>query len=151
MDEARYWIGVACREHVRRGVAGEFAQLGHGKAAPLRRMAAGDWLVYYSPRERLRDGEPCRRFTALGRVEGEVEQVDAGGGFLPFRRRVRYIEGGEAAVEPLLDRLAFVRDKRRWGFPFRAGHLAISAADFAVIAAALGIDATAIEDDGIDA
>ena len=31
----RYWIGVACREHVGRGVAGGFAQLCHGKAAPL--------------------------------------------------------------------------------------------------------------------
>jgi hypothetical protein len=41
MDEGspRHWIGVVSRQHVLRGVAGGFAQLGHGTAAPLRRMA----------------------------------------------------------------------------------------------------------------
>ena len=43
----RFWIGVASREHVRLGVAGGFSQLCHGKAHPLKRMAVGDWLIYY--------------------------------------------------------------------------------------------------------
>ena len=46
----RYWIGVVSRDHVMTGVAGGFAQVGHGKSAPLRRMSAGDWLIYYSPK-----------------------------------------------------------------------------------------------------
>ena len=37
---ARYWIGVASRDHVMRGVAGGFCQLGHGKAAPVKRLEA---------------------------------------------------------------------------------------------------------------
>ncbi|WP_275249374.1 hypothetical protein [Vandammella animalimorsus] len=32
----KYWLGVVSREHVQRGVAGDFCQLCHGKAAPLR-------------------------------------------------------------------------------------------------------------------
>ena len=67
----RYWIGVASHEHVRRGVSGGFAQLNHGKAAPLRRMAAGDWLIYYSPREQRKGGDPVQAFTALGQLTGE--------------------------------------------------------------------------------
>jgi hypothetical protein len=137
----RYWIGVVSRQHVLRGVAGGFAQIGHGKAAPLRRMAVGDWLIYYSPVETLDDAVPCRRFTAIGRVRGaEVYQVDIGGGFLPFRRDVEYRPSTEAPIAPLIETLDFIPDKKRWGFPFRRGILAIGAADFARIAAAMHVE-----------
>src|SRR5262249_6246371 len=67
----RAWVGVVSRAHVRRGVAGGFAQLSHGKRAPLARMNVGDWLVYYSPRTDFPDGAPLRAFTALGRIVGQ--------------------------------------------------------------------------------
>src|SRR5689334_17290588 len=140
--DARYWIGVVSREHVLRGVAGGFAQIGHGKAAPLRRMKVGDWLIYYSPVETLDEGVPCRRFTAIGRVRGgEVYQVDMGGGFLPFRRDVDYRTATEAPIAPLIAALDFIPDKKRLGFPFRRGILAIGAADFVRIAAAMHAEA----------
>lgn len=44
----RYWIGVASKEHVMRGVQGRFAQVCHGKAGPLKQMRPNDWLIYYS-------------------------------------------------------------------------------------------------------
>lgn len=34
----RYWIGVASREHAMKGIYGGFAQLCHGKEAPLKKM-----------------------------------------------------------------------------------------------------------------
>ena len=137
----RYWIGVVSRQHVLRGVEGGFAQIGHGKGAPLRRMAAGDWLIYYSPVETLDEGSPCRRFTAIGRVRGgEVYQVDMGGGFLPFRRDVDYRNATEAPIAPLIETLDFIPDKKRWGCPFRRGILSIGAADFARIAAAMHVE-----------
>jgi len=72
------WLGVVSRAHVRRGVAGGFAQLCHGKAQPLRRMQGGDWLVYYSPTLEM-GGAPLRAFTAIGRVEeSEVYSHDMG-------------------------------------------------------------------------
>ena len=121
-----------------RGVAGGFAQIGHGKAAPLRRMAVGDWLIYYSPVETLGEATPCRRFTAIGRVRGAaVYQVDMGGGFVPFRRDVDYRPAAEAPIAPLIEALDFIPDKKRWGFPFRRGILAIGTTDFARIAAAM--------------
>ncbi len=67
----RYWIGVVSLSHVKRGVAGGFAQLGHGKSAPQRRMSTGDWHIFYSPRTDIENGEPLRQFTAIGQVVGE--------------------------------------------------------------------------------
>jgi hypothetical protein len=44
-----YWIGAASAEHVRRGRGEGFMQLGHGKAAPLKRIKPGDGIIYHSP------------------------------------------------------------------------------------------------------
>ena|SRR5664279_630830 len=41
MSDRRYWIGVASRDHVMKGVVGGFCQLGHGKAAPVKRLSPG--------------------------------------------------------------------------------------------------------------
>jgi hypothetical protein len=80
------WLGVASAEYVRRGVDLGIAQIGHGKREGLARMTAGDWLVYYSPVERLGDKTPLRSFTAGGRIsddeiwqanEGEFRPLDA--------------------------------------------------------------------------
>jgi hypothetical protein len=138
----RYWVGVASREHVMRAVGGGFAQLSHGKRAPLERMGVGDWLVYYSPRESREGGEPLQAFTAVGHVIGdEAYRFDIGGGFVLFRRDVAYLPAkAEAPVRPLIDRLSFVRNKGRWGQAFRSGHFEIRREDFELIAEAVGLD-----------
>jgi EVE domain len=138
-----YWIGVASRDHVRTGVAGGFCQLCHGKAAPLRRLKAGDRIVYYSPRERMRDGGPLQAFTAIGEVaEGEPEQFDMGGGFVPFRRAVRFYAASDAPIRPLLPVLSFTRDRPNWGMVFRRGVFAVDKADYDIIAKAMGAKQT---------
>ncbi|WP_313897332.1 EVE domain-containing protein [Bacillus cereus group sp. BfR-BA-01380] len=48
MNEINYWIGVASRDHVLKGVEGGIAQLCHGDSSPLKRMKSGDWIIYYS-------------------------------------------------------------------------------------------------------
>ncbi len=65
----RYWLGVIHKDHIQRGVAGGFIQLNHGKKRPLQRMAAGDWLVIYSPRRSFDDNEAGQALTAIGRSE----------------------------------------------------------------------------------
>jgi hypothetical protein len=131
----RYWIGVASKDHVSRGVEGGFCQLCHGKAQPLKRMATGDWIIYYSPKERFEDGVPCQSFTAIGEVVGdEVYPFEMFPGFVPFRRDIRFLPARDAPIRPLLERLAFIRDKSRWGYAFRFGHLEIPQADFQLIA-----------------
>jgi hypothetical protein len=136
-----YWVGVAAREHVRRGVAGGFCQFGHGKRGPVVRVKPGDRVVYYSPRTKLEGGEPVQAFTALGIVaDGEPYEADMGGGFVPWRRDIRFLDTREVPIRPLLDELSFTRGHASWGYAFRRGQFAISAEDYAVIARAMGVD-----------
>jgi hypothetical protein len=143
----RFWIGVASRDHVMRGVAGGFCQLGHGKAAPVKRLAPGDWIAYYSPRTALDGGEPVQAFTAIGRIKpGEPYEADMGGRFHPIRRDVDYLTALEAPIRPLLDRLSFTRGGAAWGYALRRGSFAVSAEDFLVIAEAMGARAEVAAD-----
>jgi predicted RNA-binding protein len=136
----RYWIGVVNKNHVARGVAGGFAQLGHGKRAPLARMKAGDWLIYYSPKMSMDGDEACQAFTAFGQVKtGEIYEGNMGGGFVPNRLDVDYKKCVDAPIRPLIEKLAFIEDPKRWGYKFRFGHFEIGEADFELIAAAMGV------------
>ena len=134
----RYWVGVASREHVRIGVEGSFSQLCHGKAQPLKRMAVGDWLIYYSPKERFEVTAPCQKFTAIGKVVGEnIYPFEMFPGFVPYRRNINFLEATDAPIRPLLDRLSFIKDKSRWGYVFRFGHLEIPKTDFEIISTSM--------------
>ncbi len=131
----RYWIGVASKEHVGLGVEGGFCQLCHGKAQPLKRMAAGDWIIYYSPKEQFEGKEPCQKFTAIGQVVGkEVYTFEMFPGFVPYRRDIRFLKANDAPIRPMLERLSFIKDKSKWGSAFRFGHLEIPKSDFELIA-----------------
>ena len=136
----RYWLGVVSHSHVLRGVAGGFAQVCHGKAAPLRKMAVGDWFVYYSPKTDMRDGAPLQQFTAAGQVVGECTYAFAmTPDFVPFRRDIAYHPSQPASILPLIPHLSFIHDPKRWGYPLRTGHVEMSAQDFALIAHAMSL------------
>jgi hypothetical protein len=134
----RYWLGVVSRRHVERGVNGGFAQLCHGKRAPLARMQVGDWLIYYSPRTDMDGGAPLQAFTAIGRVTGASVYAHAmSDDFVPHRRDVTYVRCQPAPIAPLVPKLSFVTDPKRWGFPLRRGVLPLTAGDFALISGAM--------------
>jgi len=136
----KYWIAVASRNHVGRGIQGGYAQVCHGKCGPLQRMKAGDLLIYYSPTEVFGEKTPCRRFTALGIVsEKDPYLFQMSEDFIPWRRDVTFLPSREAPIEPLLDHLSFIPDKRRWGFPFRRGCFTIPESDFHLIREAMGV------------
>jgi predicted RNA-binding protein len=131
----RFFIGVASREHVLMGVRGGFAQFGHGKMAPAKRLARGDWVIYYSSKDRISEALPCQRFTALGRVvDDEPVQVEQAPRFTPWRRRMEYLEAREVEIRPLLDHLSFITDKSKWGAVLRFGLVEIPHDDFMRIA-----------------
>ncbi len=137
-ESPRYWIGVVSASHVSRGVEGGFAQLCHGKAAPLKRMQAGDWLIYYSPRTDMQKGEPLQAFTAIGQVEDDrVYEYPMSDSFIPFRRNIRYTSCRVTKISSLLEQLSFTRGERNWGCRFRFGHFEISEQDFQIIADAM--------------
>lgn len=136
----KYWIGVASRDHVNCGVSGGFAQVCHGKGAPLKKMAPGDWLIYYSPVITFGEKKSCQAFTAIGQVkEGEPYQFQMMPDFVPFRRDINFVSSKETPIAPLLAELSFIKDKARWGFPFRRGLFAISESDFKLIASKMNV------------
>jgi hypothetical protein len=130
----RYWCAVACRQHVKLGLAGGFAQLGHGKQRPLERMKPGDGIVYYSPTETYGGNEKCQMFTSIGVVkDAGIYSFEMSPGFVPYRRDVEYFEAEDTPVQPLLPLLSFTRDRRNWGYRFRFGLFAIDREDFLLI------------------
>jgi EVE domain len=134
----RYWVNTVSRSHVRIGVSGGFTQADHGKADRLRRLERGDLLVFYSPRTEFKGGEPLQAFTALGRIaDDEPFQAEMSPSFHPWRRKVEFVDCVETAIQPLLGDLSFIKDKTRWGFPFRRGLFTIDEADFMRIASAM--------------
>lgn len=134
------WVGVASRDHVLMAVRGGFCQLNHGKEAPMKRLAPGDRIVYYSPRAEMRAGEPLQAFTAIGEVlAGEPYQVKQSDRFQPFRRHVRYFDAREAPIRPLLPQLSFAQGKASWGQVMRRGTFRIELADYRIIAEAMRV------------
>jgi len=131
----RYWIGVASREHVLAAVKGGFAQFSHGKPAPAKLPAKGDWIIYYSAREKFGEPTPCQRFVAIGKfLDAEPKQVTQAKRFKPWRRRVAYRKAIEVPIRPLIEKVSFIKNKKHWGAPFRFGFLEIAEDDFALIA-----------------
>jgi len=100
----------------------------------MKRMRAGDLIIFYSPKLRFEGRQPYKKFSAVARVkEGEAYQTDMGGGFRPFRRDVEFLSCEEADIQPLIERLTFIRKKESWGFVFRFGFFEIPRKDFETI------------------
>ena len=134
------WLGVVSAEHVRRGVAGGFAQIGHGKRAPLTRMQSGDTLVYYSPRERLSEAAYLREFTAIGTVAGDTIWQHDEGDFTPFRRAVDYEQARPVALQDVTDQLDLTAAPS-WGYALRRGLVPLSDRDAQTLRRLMVVDA----------
>ena len=69
---------------------------------------------------------PLHAFTALGTIaDDEIVQVEMTPDFRLFRRNVKYLYTGDVKIEPLIDDLRFIRNKKSWGYAFRFGLLEI--------------------------
>ena len=142
----RNWIAIASAEHARLGRDHRplgFMQVGHGKGAPLKRVAPGDRVAYYAPATVYGGTDRLQSFVSIGVVQpGEPYQVDMGRGFAPWRRDVRYAPAQEAPIAPLIEAFDFVEDPKRWGSKFRFGLFEISDHDMQLIATAMRADAS---------
>lgn len=136
----KYWIAVACKEHVQNGKCEGIMQVCHGRVASLKRVKPGDWVIYYSPTEVYGQKAPYRMFTAIGQVlTGEPYQFKMSEDFIPWRRDVNFLEASDIAIQPLVDKLIFIKNKQHWGFVFRFGLIRIPEQDFCLIASAMGV------------
>ena len=101
----------------------------------MRRLGAGDGVIIYSPRTAHPDGEPLQAFTAIGTVgTGGAYRAEVTPAFKPYRVVVQFVPSREAQIQPLVERLSFIKNKSRWGAAFRFGHVEVPASDFALIA-----------------
>lgn len=130
----QYWVNTISRDHVRLGIAGGFTQAGHGKSSGVRRLNAGDWIAFYSPKTSLQGGEPVQAFAAIGWIaDDKPYQVETAEGFAPWRRNVEFLDCVETPIKPLIDALSFIKDKQHWGYIFRLGLFQIPGPDFELI------------------
>jgi len=130
----KFWVNTISRDHVRAGVDGGFTQAGHGKSSGLKRLSAGDWIVFYSPKTSMQGGEPLQAFTAIGRIPDDgLSQGQMANGFVPWRRNVEFLDCVETPIKPLIDELSFIKDKQHWGYMFRRGLFEIPPEDFKLI------------------
>lgn len=133
---SKKWIGVVSKEHVAKGVEGNFACVCHGKEKPISKLKEGDWLVYYSPTTTYPDGDKCQAFTGIGRVvSGKVYQVELYG-FQPFAIDMAYEKAQTVSITELKHQLELT-STRSWGMKLRRGLFEISDADFALIKEAM--------------
>ena len=130
----RYWIVVASKDHIARGVAGGFIQANHGKAGPLKRMSVNDGVICYSPKQTYSGSEILQAFTAIGRVaDDEVYQHKMADDFIPYRRNIEWLNYRETPIVPLIEQLDFIKNKKSWGYPFRFGFFEIPEGDYKLI------------------
>lgn len=114
-----------------------FMQVCHGKLAPIKRVLPGDLVAYYAPTLTMGGKEKCQSFVSFGIVESGDPYAFDMGGFVPYRRNVRYLKAVETPIAPLLDDFEFVEDRSRWGYKFRFGLFSISDHDMQLIASAM--------------
>ncbi|MET7283393.1 EVE domain-containing protein [Kribbella sp. NPDC005582] len=139
----RAWLAVVSAEHARRGVAGGFIQLNHGKRPGVARLRRGDGFVIYSPTEQYLAKTPLRAFTALGIVADDepyqAAPMDMGshGIVQPWRRTVDFDRVTPIPLSEITGDLLLTA-RPNWGYQLRRGLVALEPADFAVLQAAMG-------------
>ena len=134
----RFFINTVSRAHVQKGIDGGFTQADHGRDTRLKRMAKGDRIIFYSPRTEMDGGEPLQRFTAIAEIVDDAPyQVEIAPEFKPWRRRVTFADCTEVAIQPLIEQLGFIANKKSWGVTFRRGFFEIPEADFRKIEEAM--------------
>ncbi len=137
----KYWIIVASKEHVKEGIKGGFAQACHGKSTPLKKMKKDDYVIYYSSKLFFGKNDKCQEFTAIGKVkDNNVYSVEMIPGFKPFRIDIDFLQAKDISILPLINDLDFIKNKKKWGYPFRYGILEINEHDFELISEAMLID-----------
>lgn len=133
--DTKYWIIVASKDHVKKGLAEGFAQACHGKVAPLKRMHKDDFIIYYSGKQTMGKPEACQEFTAIGKVmDDEIYQFRMSEDFCPSRRNIEFLPARDVSILPLIPELDFIQNKKSWGYPFRFGFFEINRQDFELIA-----------------
>ena len=130
----KFWVVVTSRDHALDGANESVVQVNHGKHGPLKRMSAGDKVLFYAGKAVYGQKELCQRFVALAILaDDHIFQYEVSANFKPYRRNAVYRNVKEADIRPLINSLAFIKDKEKWGYIFRTGFFEINTHDFDLI------------------
>jgi predicted RNA-binding protein len=130
----KYFLICASKNHVLKGVKQGIAQAGHGRKDFMSKLSKGDWIVYYSSKDKFEDGKPYQKFTAIGQIiDDEPYQPATQKQFKPYRRNADYKVFHETEIRPLLEKLNFIKNKKHWGFYLISGFREVSKDDFEII------------------
>ena len=138
--EKRYWIGVACLNHINRGLELGMFGIGHGKLEPLERMQPNDMILFYAPKIDFAKNDKAniyQKFKGFGEITNDEIFTEEISDRCVFRRKVRFLSNKEVDIHELIGELDFIKDKKRWGFPFMRGYLEITEKDFATVSKSL--------------
>jgi EVE domain len=138
----KYWIGVACLNHIQRGAELGMFGIGHGKRQPLEPMAPGDKIVFYAPKidhTKTDKANISQKFKGFGTLLDQPIFSEEIAGACVFGRKILFDRIDQAApIQPLIDQLDFILNKAKWGFPFLRGYVEISQKDWDLIVSQLG-------------
>jgi hypothetical protein len=130
----KFWINTLPKDLVMIGRKQGIVQAHHGTAAPLKRLKAGDKVVFYSPKTKSLGGIPLKAFTAVANITDErIGQIQLGEGAQPFRLTAEFEDCIEVPIVPLVAKLQFIHNKKSWGYLFQLGLFEINENDFILI------------------
>jgi hypothetical protein len=130
----KYWINTLPKDHVVIGKKEGIVQAHHGRADPLKRLKAGDKVIFYSPKTMSQGGIPLKAFTGVAKISDErIDQIQLAGDSRPSRLTAEFEDCNEIPVEPLIAKLHFIHNKKSWGYLFQFGLFEISESDFILI------------------
>jgi len=139
----RYWVNVISLDHVKLAIEGGFTQANHGKRSGLESLREGDVLIFYSPREtRPKSAKPVQEFTGAGVVQSRKPyQVEISDEWKPWRLDLKYaLPVKKAGIKKLIDRLEFIKKKKKWGYYLRRSLFPITEHDGTLILQRMGVD-----------
>ena len=130
----KYWINTISQDHVMVGRKGGFVQAGHGKKTPVEKLQPDDYMIFYSPKTSLQNGNPVQAFTAVAKIKDrDVYEAVVDRNFEPYRKNAEYEECQKVPIKPLIEQLEFITNKKHWGLRFRSGLLEINQHDFELV------------------
>jgi predicted RNA-binding protein len=130
----KFWVVVTSRDHALDGAEESIVQVNHGKEGQLKRMSSGDKILFYAAKKTYGQKELCQCFVALAILTDDtIFQYEVSANFKPYRRKAEYKKVNEFEIRPFIDRLAFIKNKEKWGFIFRSGCFEINKHDFDLI------------------
>jgi len=131
----KFFIGVATKDHVDMGVQEGFMQVCHGKKAQLLRLKKNDIIMYYCTSTIYGKKDNYQCITASGTVKDDkVYQFEISKDFIPWRRDVVFDKNLEPIkIKEILEDLAFIKNKNKWGVYFRPGLIEIKKEEYEII------------------